>query len=414
MHNDMIVWIAAYAFNSGYKPGRSFMSSKPGAGINHKEYGVTSYGVNVYLQQTLLFLGIDPEKQSFTIKISGGPDGDVAGNEIHILATRCPKTAKLLALTDVSGTIYDPIGLDWTEMDSLFQNSKAIRFYPVEKLNEGGFLLDLQMKREESAYVHQTLCTRKKSGKLVKEWLSGNEMNQLFRTNVHQIKTDVFITGGGRPRTLNETNISSYLDQTGKPTSKAIIEGANLYLTPGVRRSLESLGVIILKDSSCNKGGVICSSFEVLASLCLSEEEFLQEKTEYVKEVLEIIRKAAFHEANLILDTHKKTGDFCTDISEKVSEKINLYKYQLLDYLEKIKLSDDRNDPLIQCLLRYCPPLLRKKYGERILKMPDIHKKAVISVFLAARLIYTRGLEWSPSVADVLTTVAKDPKILES
>ncbi len=414
MLNDMILWIADYAVRCDYKPGRSFMSSKPGAGINHKEYGVTSYGVNVYLHQTLLFLGIDPEKQPFTIKISGGPDGDVAGNEIHILASRYAKTAKLLALTDVSGTIYDPEGLDWTEMDILFKSGKAIRFYPAEKLHEGGFLLDLQTRREESAYVQQTLCNRKKEGQLIKEWLSGNEMNQLFRTNVHQVKTDVFIPGGGRPRTINETNVSSYLDETGKPTSKAIIEGANLYLTAAARQALEKLGVIIMKDSSCNKGGVICSSFEVLASLCLSEEEFLKEKAEYVKEVLEVIRKAAFNEANLILDTQKKTGAFCTDISEKVSEKINLYKYQLLDHLEKIKLSDDLKDPLIQCLLRYCPQLLRKKYEDRILKMPDIHKKAVIAVFLAARLVYARGLDWSPSVADVLATVAKDPEILES
>jgi glutamate dehydrogenase len=414
MLNEMIAWIAGYSVRCGYKPGRSFMSSKPGDGINHKEYGVTSFGVNVYLHQALLFLGIDPEKQAFTIKISGGPDGDVAGNEIHILATRYSDTAKLLALTDVSGTIYDPEGLDWGEMDLLFKNGQAIRHYPVDKLHEGGFLLDLQTKREEGTYIQQTLCICKKGGQLVQDWLSGNEMNHLYRSNVHQVKTDAFIPCGGRPRTLNETNISSYLDETGNPTSKAIIEGANLYLSPGARRNLENLDVIVLKDSSCNKGGVICSSFEVLAGLCLSEEEFLHEKAEYVREVLEIIRQAAFHEANLILETHKKTGDFYTDISDKISEQINLYKYQLLNHLEHLPLSNDYNDPLIQCLFRYCPMLLRKKYKERILKIPDIHKKAIIAVFLAARLVYTRGIDWSPNIADVLTTAAKDPKILAS
>ena len=34
---------------------------------------------------TLRSVGIDPRTQSFTIKITGGPDGDVAGNEIRIL-----------------------------------------------------------------------------------------------------------------------------------------------------------------------------------------------------------------------------------------------------------------------------------------------------------------------------------------
>jgi glutamate dehydrogenase len=405
MFNNMIVWIANFAVEHQYKPGRSFMSSKPGAGINHKEFGVTSYGVNVYLEQMLLFLGIDPKEDPFTIKISGGPDGDVAGNEILNLYKYYPNTAKLLALTDVSGTIYDPKGLDLKEMANLFLNSLPIRNYPPEKLNEGGFLLDLKTKKEESSYAQQTLIYRKTNGLLIEDWISGNEMNHLYRNNVHQVKTDIFIPGGGRPRTLNETNYLSFLDETGKPTSKGIVEGANLYLTPGARKALEKLGVLIFKDSSCNKGGVICSSFEVLASLCMTEEEFLKEKNEYVKEVLEIIGKAALNEARLILDTHQKTGRFMTEISDAVSDKINLYKYQLLDYLDKI----DPIDPmLIRCLMRYCPRLLQEKYKKGILSMPMIHKKAIISCYLASHLVYERGLDWSPTIADVLPIISQD------
>ncbi len=48
------------------------MSSKPRSGINHKEYGVTSEGVNTYLDVALQrVLGIDPKKDEFTIKITG-------------------------------------------------------------------------------------------------------------------------------------------------------------------------------------------------------------------------------------------------------------------------------------------------------------------------------------------------------
>ena len=127
--------------------------------------------------------------------------------------------------------------------------------------------------------MHNKHCAGEKSEEnSTEDWLSGNEMNHLLRHNVHQVKADVFIPGGGRPRTLNENNFKDFLDETGKPTAKAIIEGANLYLTPWARRSLEKIGVIIIKDSSANKGGVICSSFEVLASLALSEEEFIKEK----------------------------------------------------------------------------------------------------------------------------------------
>lgn len=412
MLNEMIVWIANFSASNNYKPGRSFMSSKPNAGINHKEYGVTSFGIHVYLHQTLLFLGINPENEPFTIKISGGPDGDVAGNEILNLHKYYPKTAKLLALTDVSGTIYDPKGLDLKEMAGLFHKSLPIRNYDAKLLSEEGFLLDLRTKRESSSYAQQTLLLRKQEGKLIEEWLSGNEMNQLFRSNVHQIKTNIFMPGGGRPRTLNEMNYQTYLDENGKPTSQAIVEGANLYLTPAARRALEKLGLLDLKDSSCNKGGVICSSFEVLAGLCMSEEEFFKEKKEYVEQVLEIIGKASLNEARLLLDTHKQTGQYLTDISDKISERINLFKYQLLDYLVTIELPKSINDPLIKALFLYCPPLLRERYRERILAMPEIHKKAIIACYFASHLVYSRGIDWSPNIADLLPTLTNDPHLM--
>lgn len=407
--NQMITWIALYAVTCNYKPGRSFISSKPGGGINHKQFGVTSYGIHVYLEETLRYLKIDPKKDEFTLKISGGPDGDVAGNEILNLFKFYPKTAKILALTDVSGTIYDPKGLELKELSELFHKSLPIRHYPPERLSEGGFLLDLRVKREKSAYAGQTLLWRKQEGKLIKDWLSGNEMNHLYRSNVHLIKADVFITGGGRPRTLNETNYQTFLDETGQPTAKAIIEGANLYLTAGARHCLEKLGTLILKDSSCNKGGVICSSFEVLASLCMTEEEFLKEKTDYIAEVLAIIGRAAKSEAHLLFSTREKTGLLLSDISEKISEQINLYKYQLLDHFETLDLPSSPQDPLIQCLIHYCPPLIQARYQQGILSMPEIHKKAIIACYIASRLVYTRGVDWRPTIADILPILVKDP-----
>ncbi|MGD2169833.1 MAG: NAD-glutamate dehydrogenase [Chlamydiota bacterium] len=413
MHNEVIEWIAQHSEKHGYKPGKSFITSKPSLGINHKEFGVTSLGVNVYMEQVLLFLGIDPSKDIFTVKISGGPDGDVAGNQLHNLYTHYPKTAKLLALTDISGTIYDPEGLDLEEMEKLFQSGLSIREYPAEKLHEDGFLLDLRSKKEQTAYITQTLCWRKREGKLYKDWLSGNEMQHLFRNNVHQVKTDIFIPAGGRPRTLNSSNYRDFLDENNNPTSKAIVEGANLYLTQEARRALEKLGVLIVKDSSCNKGGVICSSFEVLSCLVLPEEDFLKEKTQLVDQILEIIKKTALNEARILLHTHQKTGEYLTDISEWVSEKINCYKYQLLEYLESVKLSDSFKDPLIRCLFQYCPEIIRSSYTKELLaNVPDIHKKAIIACYIASNLVYNRGLSWSPSIIDVLPLIAQDPNII--
>ncbi len=412
MHTEIIEWIAEHSKHYGYKPGSSFISSKPNIGINHKEHGVTSLGVNVYMHQVLEYLGIDPKKDQFTVKMSGGPDGDVAGNQMKNLYDYYPNTAKVLATTDISGTIYDPEGLDLKELVRLFELEKPLNNYKPELLSEGGFLVDTTQKREQSNYSQQTLSWKRTDGEIVQEWLSGNEMNSLMRHNVHQTIADIFIPCGGRPATLNINNYTDFLDLQNNPTSKAIIEGANLYLTSRARKELEKLGVLIIKDSSANKGGVTASSYEILCGLALTDDEMITHHDQIVQETLQILERRSLEEAKLMLRTHKEQGNFLTEISDKVSMKINLYTYQLLDYLETIKLSDDPDDPLIQCYLSYCPKFLQEKFQERLIKeVPDVHKKAIISCYLASRVVYRMGLNWSPTLVGILPVLLTDPEL---
>lgn len=408
MHDVMIEWIAKESVSVNYRPGNAFISGKPKLGINHKAYGVTSLGVTVYMHEVLNFLGINPEKEIFTVKMTGGPDGDVAGNQIANFYKYYKKTAKIVALTDVSGTINDPNGLDLEVCYRLFQEGKSIRHYPPEKLSEGGFLLDRETKKEINPYTFHTLLWGKKNGKLIQEWLIGNEMNSLFRFNVHQTHATLFIPCGGRPRTLSDTNYKEFLDATSKPTAAAIIEGANLYLTPWARKSLEEKGVLIVKDSSANKGGVITSSFEILCGLTLSDEEFLHNKDSLVEEILERVKACCYNEAQLLLDSHKQTKKPLTEISEDISEKINHYTDQLIAYLDTIQLSPNTKDPFVNMFLTYAPKTLRKKFEKELLsKIPDNHKKAIIATSIAASLVYSRGLDWSPTIIDILPILIK-------
>lgn len=412
MHDAMITWIANFSKKYRYKPGGAFISGKPLAGINHKEFGVTSLGVNVYMVALLKYLCIDPAKQTFTIKMSGGPDGDVAGNQIYNLYHFYPETAKLLSLIDVSGTIFDPQGLDLAILSELFKQGQPIKYYPPERLSEGGLLLDKNAKRSPTAFAQQTLCWRRQQGKLVEEWLSGSDMNYILRNNVHQTKADIFIPAGGRPRTLNETNIKEYLDETGKPTSRCIVEGANLYLTPKARRSLEKLGVLIIKDSSANKTGVICSSFEVLCGLALTDEEFIANKEALVMEIQEKLKECASNEASLLLHTHKDTNEFLTDISDQISETINLFTYQLLDRLDEMPWDNDPNHPLTRCYLSYCLPTLKNRFQHAMLhEIPEHHKKAVVACHIAAQTVYKKGLSWQPSIVDILPVLLRDYEV---
>ena len=111
------------------------LSSKPGAGINHKEYGVTSEGLNVFVDNMLRFLKIDPRTQKFTIKMTGGPDGDVAGNELKILHREYGENARVVAIGDGTGAAYDSNGLDWIELLRLFKANLGISEFNKTRLH---------------------------------------------------------------------------------------------------------------------------------------------------------------------------------------------------------------------------------------------------------------------------------------
>jgi len=271
---DDIEWIVKRAARRGYETPNAFMSSKPRAGINHKEYGVTSEGVNVYLDVALRkTLGIDPTKDSFTIKMTGGPDGDVAGNEIKILIREYGDNGKIVGIADHSGCAEDCNGLDHDELLRLVHNNLCISYFDDSKLGSEGV-------------VHQ----------------ADNDAGIKARNNMHnRLEADAFIPAGGRPNTIDIHNYKHFLKPDGTPSSPLIVEGANLFVTADARQKLyEEAGVVIVKDSSANKGGVITSSYEIIAAMLLSEDEFYDNKEAIVQEVLDKLRSLAHMEAELL------------------------------------------------------------------------------------------------------------------
>ncbi|ELP93998.1 glutamate dehydrogenase, putative [Entamoeba invadens IP1] len=400
MHDCMIEWIAKESTQEGYHVKGAFISGKEETGINHKEYGVTSLGVFQYLKQGLEHIGLG--EKPYTIKMSGGADGDVGGNLIRLLNKHHSDRAKLLAITDKSGTIYDPEGLDLKTLDSFFYSVKPIGDYPPEKLHDGGFLLMIGTSREVTAYHKETLLYKKVNGKVEETWIAASEAVHLFATNVHQVEADVFCPCGGRPRALNEDNVDTYF-KNGKPTSKLIVEGANLYLTPGSRTVLEKAGVMIFKDSSANKCGVISSSYEILAGLSLDDQQFVAIKKDYAKDLLVRLEKVANEEAVCMLKFNKKTDMPLTQVSDLVSLKINEYTDAFATYFLKLDLFAPENQKLLQIFKDYVPKVLAERHMEQVMKrVPQMHMKAIIATSLACKLVYGRGLDWNVTVVDVL------------
>merc|ERR1719482_974861 len=117
----------------------------------------------------------------------------------------------------------------------------------------------------------------------------------------NRVKADVFVPAGGRPATVHGGNWQNFLDGQGSPSSPLIVEGANIFLTPEARTKLfDEAGVVIVKDSSANKCGVITSSYEICSSMLLDESEFLEIKDELVEDVLARLRELARMEADLL------------------------------------------------------------------------------------------------------------------
>lgn len=380
--DDLIVWIIQYALHRKYKYAYAFMSSKPDFGINHKTYGVTSEGVNVYVDNVLQYLGL--QNKPFRVKMTGGPDGDVAGNEMNILYREYGENCRLVSVGDGFGAAYDPNGLAWPEILRLFRESKSIVEFDPKKLSQDPNAFVIAANTPENIKLR----------------------DNLFAT----VEAEIFIPGGGRPYTLKESNWTKYLLPNGKPSSLAIVEGANIFFTKEARQHLVDSGAVVIKDSSANKAGVSCSSYEIIACLTILPEEFAQIKDIYVSQVLDIIRRNADNEAKLLFRSWQKnpTQTDLVHLSYDISAEINQAKDILLEKLNQLSDADLSSSKYTFVLLKHCPQILVEKYKDRILeKLPRAHKIAILSAHMASHLIYKEGLHWLGSLhADQIFKIA--------
>lgn len=372
---EHITWIVERARERGYRWPSAFMSSKPGAGINHKQYGVTSLGVMVFAEEVLLHLGIDPKTQPFTVKLTGGPKGDVAGNLMRIMFRDYGDNARVVAVTDGHGAAYDPEGLDRGELMRLVDEQRSIDAFNATLLKgEGAFVAS--SRDAETARLR----------------------NALHNT----ARADVFIPSGGRPNTMNLRNWHEFFDADGVPTARAIIEGANLFVAPEARKRLAERGVLVVHGSSANKTGVICSSYEVLGGLVMTDDEFLSVKERYVEDVFAILRRRARDEARLLLAEMRRC-DRCKPlhvISVEASQEMNAAADALYGALLERQPSIAGDALWRDLVFDYCPAVLVEDYRERILDMvPQRHLYALIAAYAASGIVYAEGMGWLQGVS---------------
>jgi glutamate dehydrogenase len=366
-----ITWMVARARERGYPSPNALMSSKPGAGINHKEFGVTSEGIQVFLEVALQALGTDPRRQPFSLKLTGGPDGDVGGNLIKIAIREFGPRVRIVGIADGGGCLEDPAGLDQRELLRLVSESRSCRFFDRGKLSVQGRVVGV-----------------------------GEPEGVRLRNEMHnRVYADVFVPAGGRPETINGHNWSRFLGPAG-PQSRLVVEGANLFMTDEARRQLFRAGVTVIKDSSANKCGVICSSYEVIASMLLSEAEFLAIKPAFVGEVLERLRRVARLEAELLFEArrHHPQTPLC-ELGVALSRAINQLSAAVAAEYPRL----EREAPaLIDATVRaYLPPSLLAVAGDRVSgRLPANYRAQLVATSIAAHVVYSEGLDYLRDVPE--------------
>jgi glutamate dehydrogenase len=374
-----IVWLTERADIRGMKYPSAFMSSKPDAGINHKVYGVTSEGVAVFLQVALQTRGIDPFNESFTVKITGGPNGDVAGNMIKILRRDYGTNAKIVGMSDHSASVENPNGLDIEELYRLHIEDLALEHYDRRNLGEGG----------ELHIVNTPEGTQKRN------------------TMHNRLHADVFVPAGGRPNTINLLNWKHFMKEDGTPSSPLIVEAANIYITAEARKKLGEAGAMIVKDSSANKAGVCCSSYEIVASMLLNKEEFMAVKDELVDDVLERLRDIARSEAQLLFrEAQLNPNVQMPDVAVKISKSITRVGDFFLKALDaNFDILDEKNK--YRLITESLPKKLVEVAGERLIHdLPPAYVKAMIAASLASKMVYAEGVDFVDSLDERLLAEA--------
>mmetsp|Transcript_10638 Transcript_10638/g.20553 ORF Transcript_10638/g.20553 Transcript_10638/m.20553 type:complete len:714 (-) Transcript_10638:526-2667(-) len=368
-----IDWVVARAKARGYPMAAAFMSSKPREGINHKEFGVTSEGVAIFLDSGLRAIGISPRNQPWSLKLTGGPDGDVAGNMIKIMHREYGDNVRVVGISDGSATVEDPLGISMPELLRLVEQSAPLSALSPAVLSPHGVLT-----------------------------LADTPEGFARRNTMHsRVVADAFVPAGGRPATINSSNWREMLLPDGSPNTKLIVEGANLFLTAEARQALfDATKLPVVKDSSANKCGVCCSSLEIVASMVLSADEFVKIKPRYVEEVLEKLRSLARLEAELLFsEARKQPDESLPELSVRISKAILRVRDALGVLMDTFdETQKQRLWPLTRELL---PPVLFENYAQRLPeRLPWNYTKSMIAAGLASRMVYREGLSYTEGLAE--------------
>ncbi len=211
----------------------AYCSSKGGkkrCGLPH-ELGSTGFGVT---------LAAEVAAKARDIKLEGASVAIAGYGNVGVFAHKFlqEKGAKIIAVSDSSGTIYDRKGIDHEKLNDIKQKTGSISSYPGVK--------------------------------------------KLSRDVIYELTCDILIPAA-TPDVINEKNVSRVM-------AKIIVEGANIPMQEQFEQYLHKKDVLIIPDIIANAGGVISSYAEYKGYDAKKMFKLVEEKI--VPNVAEIITKS--------------------------------------------------------------------------------------------------------------------------
>ncbi len=362
------------------------------AGYDHKKMGITSRGVWVSVKRHFQEIGIDPDKDDFTVIGIGDMSGDVFGNGMLL-----SKHTKLIGAFNHMHIFLDPDpdpAASYEERKRLFSLPRSTwKDYNPELISSGGGVFDRSAKSIKLTPEIKHILNTKKDSMVP---------NELIKT---MLRSSVDLIWNGGIGTFVKSSQESHLDvgdrtndviriDAAELNARVIAEGGNLGMTQLARIEYSLQGGIVNTDFIDNSAGVDCSDHEVnikiLLNRLMSEGEMTREQRN------KLLEKMTDEVASLVLlDNYDQTQMLSleTSVAQQTMDLFRQYMNDLekngrldrkLEYLPDDKTLLERkasNKPLtrpeIAVLLAYC-----KMYLKQEILASDVPEDPYFSKFL--------------------------------
>jgi glutamate dehydrogenase len=230
-------------------------------GYDHKRYGITARGAWACVKHHFAELGIDPERDAYTVAGIGDMSGDVFGNGLLLM-----RRAKLVAAFDHRHVFVDPDPdpeVSYEERRRLASlAASSWDDYDRSKLSTGGGVFPRAARRvplSPEARQRLGVSASALTGNDLVRAILGLDVDLLWHGG---IGTYVKASWEGHGDAGDRTNDAVRVDARAL-RARVVAEGGNLGLTQAARVEAARAGVHMDTDAIHNSGGVDLSDHEV-------------------------------------------------------------------------------------------------------------------------------------------------------